>query len=92
VIPGNDDAIKSCAIITQAIGDVVSQGYQTFRAEEERARKEAEEQARKEAEEQARAEASAAEGEPAQQQAATPEPEPTEAGRGRRTFDPDEQG
>src|SRR5215210_1443197 len=26
VIPGNDDAIKSCAIITQAIGDVVSQG------------------------------------------------------------------
>ena len=50
VIPGNDDAIKSCAIITQAIGDVVSQGYQTFRAEEERARKEAEEQARKEAE------------------------------------------
>ncbi|HEV7501458.1 MAG TPA: 30S ribosomal protein S2, partial [Vicinamibacteria bacterium] len=50
VIPGNDDAIKSCAIITQAIGDVVSQGYQTFRAEEERARKEAEDQARKEAE------------------------------------------
>ncbi len=53
VIPGNDDAIKSCAIITQAIGDVVSQGYQTFRAEEERARKEAEERARKEAEERA---------------------------------------
>ena len=53
VIPGNDDAIKSCAIITQAIGDVVSQGYQTFRAEEERARKEAEDQARKEAEERA---------------------------------------
>ena len=50
VIPGNDDAIKSCAIITQAIGDVVSQGYQTFRAEEERARKEAEDQARREAE------------------------------------------
>ena len=53
VIPGNDDAIKSCAVITQAIGDVVSQGYQTFRAEEERARKEAEDQARKEAEERA---------------------------------------
>ena len=53
VIPGNDDAIKSCAIITQAIGDVVSQGFQTFRAEEERARKEAEEKARKEAEERA---------------------------------------
>jgi small subunit ribosomal protein S2 len=53
VIPGNDDAIKSCAIITQAIGDVVSEGFQTFRAEEERARKEAEEQARREAEERA---------------------------------------
>jgi small subunit ribosomal protein S2 len=56
VIPGNDDAIKSCAIVTQAIGDVVSQGFQTFRAEEERARKEAEEQARREAEERQRRE------------------------------------
>ena len=53
VIPGNDDAIKSCAIITQAIGDVVSEGFSTFRAQEEKARKEAEEQARKEAEERA---------------------------------------
>src|SRR6202012_3922580 len=26
VIPGNDDAIRSCAAITSAIGDVVSQG------------------------------------------------------------------
>jgi len=50
VIPGNDDAIKSCAIITRAIGDVVSTGHNTFRAEEERARKEAEDQARREAE------------------------------------------
>ncbi len=37
VIPGNDDAIRSCAAITQAIGDVVSQGHGIFRAEEERA-------------------------------------------------------
>ncbi|HWV84272.1 MAG TPA: 30S ribosomal protein S2 [Capillimicrobium sp.] len=57
VIPGNDDAIKSCALITKAIGDVVAQGHQVFRAEEERARKEAEEKARKEAEERARREA-----------------------------------
>ena len=63
VIPGNDDAIKSCAIITQAIGDVVSQGYQTFRAEEERARKEAEEEAARQA----------AEGGDAAPQAARPE-------------------
>ena len=57
VIPGNDDAIRSCAAITKAIGDVVSEGHNVFRAEEERARREAEEQARREAEEQARREA-----------------------------------
>jgi small subunit ribosomal protein S2 len=56
VIPGNDDAMKSCAIITKAIGDVVSSGHRIFREEEERARKEAEEQARKEAEERQRRE------------------------------------
>ena len=62
VIPGNDDAIRSCAVITRAIGDVVSDGHSVFRAEEERARlererQEAEERARREAEEQARREA-----------------------------------
>jgi small subunit ribosomal protein S2 len=74
VIPGNDDAIRSCAAITRAIGDVVSHGHSAFRAEEERARlererqeaeerarQEAEERAREEAEEQARLEAEAAE-------------------------------
>jgi small subunit ribosomal protein S2 len=62
VIPGNDDAIRSCAAITRAIGDVVSAGHAVFRAEEERARLErerieAEERARREAEERARREA-----------------------------------
>jgi small subunit ribosomal protein S2 len=57
VIPGNDDAIRSCALITKAIGDVVSQGHAVFRAEEERARQEAEERARREAEERAKREA-----------------------------------
>ena len=38
VIPGNDDAIRSCAAIARAIGDVVAQGHGVFRAEEERAR------------------------------------------------------
>jgi small subunit ribosomal protein S2 len=56
VIPGNDDAIRACALITKAIGDVVSEGRQTFRAEEEQARKEAEEQTRREQEEKARRE------------------------------------
>ncbi len=62
VIPGNDDAIRSCAAITSAIGDIVAQGHNLFREEEERARlererQEAEERARREAEEQARREA-----------------------------------
>jgi small subunit ribosomal protein S2 len=57
VIPGNDDAIRSCALITQAIGQVVSEGHSVFRAEEERARKEAEEKARAEAEARAKREA-----------------------------------
>jgi small subunit ribosomal protein S2 len=62
VIPGNDDAIRSCAAVTHAIGDVVAQSHAAFVAEEERARiererKEAEEAARREAEEQARREA-----------------------------------
>jgi small subunit ribosomal protein S2 len=56
VIPGNDDAIRACALITKAIGDVVTEGRQTFRAEEEKARQEAEEQARREQEEKARRE------------------------------------
>jgi small subunit ribosomal protein S2 len=57
VVPGNDDAIRSCALVTRAIGDVVAEGRTRFRAEEERARQEAEEQARREAEERARREA-----------------------------------
>jgi small subunit ribosomal protein S2 len=61
VIPGNDDAIRSCAAITQAIGGVVADGHGMFRAQEEaarleRERQEAEEQARREAERKAREE------------------------------------
>ena len=57
VIPGNDDAIRSCALIAKAIGDVVAQGHAVFRAEEEKARAERAEQAKREAEERARREA-----------------------------------
>jgi small subunit ribosomal protein S2 len=57
VIPGNDDAMRSCALITKAIGDVVAEGHAVFRAEEEKARAERAEQARREAEERARREA-----------------------------------
>jgi small subunit ribosomal protein S2 len=85
VIPGNDDAIRSCAAVTAAIGDVVAQGHNIFRAEEEkarlererqeaeeRARREAEEQARREAEEQAQREAEERARSEAEAQAATP--------------------
>src|SRR5947209_18333707 len=50
VVPGNDDAIRSCALITRALGQVVAEGRSAFRAEEERARQEAQERARVEAE------------------------------------------
>jgi small subunit ribosomal protein S2 len=57
VIPGNDDAMRSCALITKALGDVVAEGHAVFRAEEEKARQERAEQAKREAEERARREA-----------------------------------
>jgi small subunit ribosomal protein S2 len=57
VIPGNDDAIRSCSLITRAIGTVVTDARVAFRADEERAHREAEEQARREAEERERREA-----------------------------------
>jgi small subunit ribosomal protein S2 len=94
VIPGNDDAIRACNLITAAIGDVVQQGRARFRAEEEAARKEAEEQARKEAEERARREAEEAGFSP--DEPATPSGTRPEAASGagapreRRTFDPDD--
>jgi small subunit ribosomal protein S2 len=56
-IPGNDDAIRSCKLIVDAIADVVGERYAQFRAEEERARREREEQERREAEERAKREA-----------------------------------
>ena len=57
IIPGNDDAIRSCKLIVEAIGSVAADRAAQFRAEEEQARREAEEQARIEAEEQARRDA-----------------------------------
>jgi len=56
-IPGNDDAIRSCKVIVDAIGDVVAERANVFRAEEEAARREREEQERQQAEERAKREA-----------------------------------
>ena len=78
VVPGNDDAIRSCTLITRAIGDVVGEGNTVFRAREEQQRKEAEEQARLAAEERARREA---EETAAREAAAKAEREAAEAAR-----------
>ncbi len=78
VIPGNDDAIRSCALITRAIGDVVGEGNKLFREREENARKEAEEAARRDAEARAAREAEQA---AAREAAAQAEREAAEAAR-----------
>jgi small subunit ribosomal protein S2 len=105
VIPGNDDAIRSCKLVIEAIAGVVGEENQRFRAEEEAARREAEEQARREAEEQARREAEEQARREAEEQArreaeeageaqppAEPPPEPAATGAEQRTFDPNEEG
>jgi len=64
-IPGNDDAIRSCRLVVQTIGEAIEESANIYRAaeakrraeEEERRRREAEEKARREAEERARKEA-----------------------------------
>jgi small subunit ribosomal protein S2 len=84
VIPGNDDAIRSCDVITRALGNSIAEGAGQWRAAEEAriareqeaaAARKAEDDARREAEEAARrqaaAEAKAAE-EAAQAAHATP--------------------
>ena len=78
VIPGNDDAIRSCALITRAIGDVVGEGNKAFRQREDDARKEAEEAARRDAEARAAREAEQA---AAREAAAQAEREAAESAR-----------
>jgi small subunit ribosomal protein S2 len=55
IIPGNDDAIRSCFTITKALGDVIYEGRSAWvQSETERAEREAAEAARRQAEDQAR--------------------------------------
>jgi small subunit ribosomal protein S2 len=61
VIPGNDDAIRSCRVISDGLANVIAEARLSFLADEEKARVEAEEQARIRAEEQAKIEAEQAE-------------------------------
>jgi small subunit ribosomal protein S2 len=51
VIPGNDDAIRSCELVLRTVGEVVEQNASAWRTEEERRRAEEEERRRKEEEE-----------------------------------------
>ncbi len=84
VVPGNDDAIRSCRVILNALGEMIAdrhgewkQEFEAKQAEEaERRRKEDEERAKKEAEEKARREAAKAAGEP------EPEPVPEATWKG----------
>jgi small subunit ribosomal protein S2 len=58
IIPGNDDAMRSCDLVARAIGDVIQQGRSAWTAAEDARRmRETEEQARRQAEEQARRDA-----------------------------------
>ena len=82
VIPGNDDAIRSCKVVIDGIADVARDNAQRFRAEEEAARREREEQERREAEERAQREAEEQERREAEERARR---EAEEAG-----FSPDE--
>jgi small subunit ribosomal protein S2 len=103
LIPGNDDAIRSCKLITEAIAGVVGEQHTRFRDEEEAARREAEEQQRRATEERAQREKEEAERREAEEQArkeaeasgeappAAPEPAPEPVpNTEQRTFDPDE--
>jgi small subunit ribosomal protein S2 len=50
VIPGNDDAIRSCDLVIRTIGAAIEEGASAWRAEEDRRRAEEEEQRRREEE------------------------------------------
>jgi small subunit ribosomal protein S2 len=54
VIPGNDDAMRSCDYVIRTIGEAVAEGRSSHLREEEKVRLETEERIRREAEEEAR--------------------------------------
>src|SRR3954447_484277 len=92
VIPGNDDAIRSCDLIVGALGSSIEGAAAVWRAaeekrraeeeekkrreEDERKRREAEEKAKQEAEEKAKAEAEAKTRAAAEEKAKAQQPEP----------------
>jgi small subunit ribosomal protein S2 len=83
VIPGNDDAIRSCELVIGTLGEAIEGAAATWREEEarrraeeeERKRREEEERKRREAEEKAKQEAEEKARQEAEQQAAAKEQE-----------------
>jgi small subunit ribosomal protein S2 len=85
VIPGNDDAIRSCGLVIATIGSAIETGAGAWRVQEERRlaeemerrRREEEERKKREEEEKARLEAEeAAQKAAAEKASASPEPNP----------------
>jgi small subunit ribosomal protein S2 len=95
VVPGNDDAIRSCELVIRTVGEAVEEGSSAWRTEEERRRaeeeaqrqreeemrrkREEEEKARKEAEEAAAAAKAAAQAEAQQAQGGEAAAQPAQA-------------
>jgi small subunit ribosomal protein S2 len=89
VVPGNDDAIRSCELVIRAVGEAVNEAATAWRTEEERRRfeeerrraeeaerKRREEEARQQAEEAARAREAEEAGSAEERAAAQPSAEP----------------
>ena len=82
VIPGNDDAIRSCQLVIGTIGGAIETGASAWRVQEEkriaeemaRRKKDEEERKKREEEEKARVEAEEAAKEAAEAKAAAPKP------------------
>lgn len=76
VIPGNDDAIRSCKVILGALGNVISDRHGEWQAEFERQKAEEAERRKQEEEARAKREAEEKERREAAKAAGEPEPEP----------------
>jgi len=79
VIPGNDDAIRSCRLIVSVIGEAITEGLQQLSERELREREEQELRQREEADARAKAEAAAAAAPAPSDGAAAEEPQPVGA-------------
>ena len=100
VIPGNDDAIRSCELVIRAVGEAIEEGSSAWRTaeeqrraeeeavrqreEEQRRKREEEEKARKEAEEAAAAQAAAAQAAAGEQ----PAPQPAQSSQPAQSAQP----